>query len=570
VLQSVSPTLYCINPDCLHPLQIWGNKFCQSCGLALQLHGRYLPLRKLGTGGFAVTYVVHDLRTQSEQVLKVLTDPAPKAIKLFEQEAQVLASLHHPGIPHVDPDSFFRVQVGNSTPLASAGTARSLPCLVMEKINGQTLEALLEQHPQGCPEAWVVDWFQQAIDILQVLHQRQIIHRDLKPANLMLRQGSGQLVMIDFGGAKQMHLSPAAQGSSTRLFSPGYSPPEQIVGSNIQPATDFYALGRTLIHLLTGRYPAELEDPVTGELRWRDRIPVNTDLANLLDDLVRTDVQQRPATAEAIQSRLAPIAAVTTPSVPSNPFQTAQHQAAIALQQGIKAAQQLIATLITSLFKVIFWAFRALLDTFWSVLLAVIGASLGTVVGFAIAYQTSIGTRLAARLSQTLEQLLPNLQPAIGADFLIFALAGLGTAWGLTAAGGFGQRRRVWIAGLVGILGYLLGWVGLSITHDRGPVVGLTLFAAIAPTLLTLGLGLKHQPMMYGLVTMVGIAPCIAVLTALNVEFALDLWQLTATATNQPFWSCLSFFALFAGLLGGCLGFSHYLFIPFLRLIGWR
>ena len=78
-------------------------------------------------------------------------------------------------------------------------------------------------------------------------------------------------MLIDFGGAKQF------SGSVLRLASQFYTviffwlqSPEQIRGGNVGPAADFYALGRTMIELLTGKYPSELEDSLTGKLRWRN------------------------------------------------------------------------------------------------------------------------------------------------------------------------------------------------------------------------------------------------------------------------------------------------------------
>lgn len=303
----------CINlSDPLHPhVQAGGNKFCTTCGAAIALQNRYIPLKKLGTGGFAVIYTVWDLQTQTERVLKILLENAAKARQLFQQEAAILQSLDHPGVPKVEVDGYFRLSAGNST-------ARELDCLVMEKIEGQTLEVILDRYPQGCPEEMVKDWFGQAVEILQVLHSRQIIHRDLKPSNLMLRQETNRLVLIDFGGAKKMrsrHQS-ASIDSSTRLYSPGYSPPEQSLGRDVEPAADFYALGRTTIELLTGQSPSELEDPITKELRWRHLVRVSPVFAELLEELVREDARLRPTSARAIEQRLLHSPATATqPSV---------------------------------------------------------------------------------------------------------------------------------------------------------------------------------------------------------------------------------------------------------------
>ena len=542
-------TLCCINPDCRQPRQNAGNKYCEACGTPLLLRDRYLVRQKLGSGGFAMTYAVWDFQSQSERVLKVLTETAPKASELFEQEAQVLASLNHPGIPRVEADSYFQV----------ASPQRWLPCLVMEKINGQTLQDLLNQYPQGCPPTWIVDWLSQAIDILQLLHQQQIIHRDLKPSNLMLRQGSGQLVMIDFGGVKQLRYSAqkAMAASSTRLFSPGYSPPEQAAGASVSPTADFFALGRTMIHLLTGQYPVAIEDPSTGELNWRPYAQVSPALANLLDELVHPDPCRRPPTADVIRSRLTSLARSYT-------SRTAATAAVSAKPRRLQLKFSVWGGIVW-LLRSLLWLLKALLATLWSGLLAVIGAMVGVAVGYAIAFFTPWGTDLAAWLSQQLSQLSPALDFAIGADLLVFALAGWGTAWGLTAAGGLGQRRRLW-SGAIGSLGYLLGWAGLHSVQLEGATVGLTLFAAIAPALLVLGLGMSNL-FARALFAAIGIAPFVAVFAEFDTPVTHSLWHLVTLAApdDWAFWACLLFFGLLSVLLTGCLSVSHYLLIPLWR-----
>lgn len=321
-------SVHCINPDCQRPYpQPWGNKFCNSCGAPLQLLDRYVPLQPLGSGGFAQIYTVWDEKTQTEKVLKVLVEDSPKALELFTQEAAVLCSLQHPGVPKVDADGYFHINLFSPKP-------HQLPCLVMEKINGQTLEEILKKYPQGCAEDLVLNWFAQTVQILQELHKRQIIHRDIKPSNLMLGSSpivspvegeieGDRLVLIDFGGAKQFSPSKLrSQSSSTRLFSSGYSPPEQVIGGIVGPNADFYALGRTMIELLTGKYPLELEDQQTGKLRWRTTIKVNPQLADLLDEMVQEDVRSRPANAAIIQKRLAKI---SQPLPPPGLFSQLRH-----------------------------------------------------------------------------------------------------------------------------------------------------------------------------------------------------------------------------------------------------
>ena len=565
---------HCINPDCPHPYpQTWGNKFCQSCGTPLQLQNRYVPLKRLGAGGFAVIYTVYDLATRTEQVLKVLVETSPKALELFALEANVLASLRHPGVPKVEPNSYFQVKLGNSD-------ERSLPCLVMEKINGQTLQDILDQHPQGCPEAWVLNWLCQAVDILGELHRRQIIHRDLKPENLMLRQDSQQLVAIDFGGAKQIGpFQSQAQASSTRLVSAGYSPPEQISGGAIRPASDFYALGRTLIHLLTGQYPADLEDPITGELRWRQRTQVNPQLADLLDAMTRLDVNQRPASAAEIQSRLNQIApAMVTPGGTARVTNLGNiSETLVAVLTG---TGQGVEQIILAVYRTIVQVLRACLDTFWGMLLGWVGGSLGAGVGFLLAYRTPVGALLTDLLARQWNLLVPDTAIAIGPEVILFGLAGLGTALGLTEAGGFGQRKRFWIAGFMGIVSYWCGWLSLQVLVPES-AAGLASFSAIAIFLLTLALALPSHHLVHALIASLGTAAFIASLAALRIGFTTHLWQLlTVSATPSAFfvsspgwlefWSCVAFFGLLGSALGFCLGISSYLVVPLLRFLGWR
>ena len=179
--QTIATTAHCINPNCYRPYpQNIGNNFCSICGSSLRLKDRYIPLERLGFGGFAAIYSVWDLKTQTEKVIKVLLETSPKALAMFEQEAMVLANLRHSGVPRVELDGYFQVILGNSHQIL-------MPCLVMEKIAGHTLQDILDRYPQGCPEEWVLNWLKQAVEILRELHLRKIIHRDIKPSNLMLR-----------------------------------------------------------------------------------------------------------------------------------------------------------------------------------------------------------------------------------------------------------------------------------------------------------------------------------------------------------------------------------------------
>ncbi|MBN3872408.1 serine/threonine-protein kinase [Nostoc sp. JL33] len=578
--------VHCINPDCQRPYpQPWGNKFCNSCGAPLELLDRYVPIQPLGSGGFAQIYTVWDEKTQTEKVLKVLVEDSPKALELFTQEAAVLSSLQHPGVPRVDADGYFHVKLFNPKP-------HQLPCLVMEKINGRTLEEILKKFPQGCPEDLVLNWFAQAIQILQELHKRQIIHRDIKPSNLMLgtsspsvtlpqgQTGGDRLVLIDFGGAKQFSASKLrSQSSSTRLFSSGYSPPEQVTGGIVGPSADFYALGRTIIELLTGKYPLELEDQQTGKLLWRTTINVNPQLADLLDEMVQADVRSRPPNAAIIQKRLAKISQPLPPPGLFSQLRDNVKQASTqasrrftllrqAIEQALAKFSQAVTKTVIFIAKAIIKIFQACLATIWAMILSSIGACFGAIAGFILAYRTSLGRQVVEFIWSQQNQLVPNTQPVFGADILVFVAAGWGTAWGLTVSGCFGQRRRFLVASLMGMISYGFGWLILQLITPKDSGEGLVAVILLAVSLLTLSLGLRSHHIVYAVFAAFGSAIAYAVLISLRL--APTIWEFS----SQPGWSELYKPLIFFGSVGlfisFWLGVSYYLIVPGLRLLGWR
>lgn len=557
----------CINPNCQRPYpQPWGNKFCSSCGSPLHLLDRYYAIQPLGSGGFAQIYTVWDLKTETEKVLKVLVEDSPKALELFIQEAEVLSSFHHGGIPKVDADGYFQINLTYPKP-------HQLACLVMEKIDGDNLEEVRQKYPQGCPEDLVLNWFAQAVKILQELHKREIIHRDIKPSNLMLRTPgpnavleTHQLVLIDFGGVKQFSGAILRlPSSSTRLFSSGYSPPEQMIGGKVGPAADFYALGRTMIELLTGKSPQNLEDPLTGELEWRNQCNVNPRLADLLDEMIQTDVRSRPANAGNIQKRLLSIVAFT-----SKPGILTQYRNFII--QSLSQLSQFVGN--TTLFTVqAIWQFLlACLATIWAMILTGIGAIVGTIAGFLLAYQTKLGSFMGKLISELIFNQIPesigNFQPSNPKEIIIYAVAGLGTAWGITISGSFYQKRRFLMSALAGLMGYGLGWIIWQFIPGDANYEGLIAWILISNFILCLGLNLRSHYLAYPVIVAFGNANIITGLIHLGMRISI------VPFSDPPIFLNLLQHLIFLGFIGIlislCLSLSYYLIVPFLRWLGWR
>ncbi|AFW95274.1 protein kinase [Dolichospermum sp. UHCC 0352] len=289
---------YCINPHCPKPIDLANanNPICRNCGSQLLLQNRYRVLKQLGQGGFGNTFEIDDIG--KTKVLKVLTENNPKAVELFQQEAKVLSQLNSVGIPKVEADGYFTVLPKNiSVPLH---------CLVMEKIAGVNLEQWMEfRNYQPISEKEALNWLKQIVEILALVHAQKYFHRDIKPQNIMLRP-SGQLVLIDFGAVRQITTTILAGNSHTRIISQGYSPPEQQNGYSVQQS-DFFALGRTFIFLLTGKEPQDkaIYDPLTNELHWRKyAVNISPLLADLIDNLIAPTANQRPENTRVILQRL--------------------------------------------------------------------------------------------------------------------------------------------------------------------------------------------------------------------------------------------------------------------------
>ncbi|NEP51022.1 MAG: serine/threonine protein kinase [Moorea sp. SIO3C2] len=290
----------CINPNCSNPRNPDSKLFCQSCNSELLLEGRYRVISQLGNGGFGKTYEIVDPQG-NPRVLKVLIKNSPKYIELFQREAEVLGRLENSGIPKVEPDAYFTVYPRNSD--------EPVHCLVMEKIEGLNLKQYIQKRGAPIDQKIAIRWLIQLATILQAVHSHNFFHRDIKPSNIMLRT-DGQLVLIDFGTAREItgtFVTKKATGMVTGVVSAGYTPLEQLNGQAV-PQSDFFALGRTFVYLLTGQDPSKFYESYNDELSWRDSVPnILPQLADFLDYLMARLPNQRPQTAKEIYQQLVDI-----------------------------------------------------------------------------------------------------------------------------------------------------------------------------------------------------------------------------------------------------------------------
>ncbi|MBD1880019.1 serine/threonine-protein kinase [Coleofasciculus sp. FACHB-T130] len=284
----------CLNPDCQNPLNPDTTKFCRSCGAKLMplLRGHYRIIQLISNeGGFGRTYLAEDIDRMNEPcVVKQFrpqvqgTAALNKSIQLFKQEAKRLQEMgHHPQIPTL----YGYFEEGNYL------------YLVQQFIDGQDLLQELEQ--QGAfSEKQIREMLLDILPVLKFVHDKNVIHRDIKPENIMrcrlTRGGKRELVLIDFGAAKQLTAIKATQ-RGTKIGSFGYTSYEQMQGGEVYPASDLFSLGVTCFHLLSNVNPhlLFLDYGYDWVCQWRKYIKysISSNLVNILDKLLQKNVDCR-------------------------------------------------------------------------------------------------------------------------------------------------------------------------------------------------------------------------------------------------------------------------------------
>jgi len=217
------------------------------------LGGRYRVFRAIGEGGMGAVYAALQLDLQRRVAIKILHGAehlSPESVGRFRQEALAAAELGHPNIVQVTD---FQVNPGEP------------PFLVMEMLEGESLQALLERE-RVLPQERAAFIAAQVLAALAAAHATRIVHRDIKPGNVFLTRtpAMGDLVkVLDFGIAKVVREADDGPLSAAGRIvgTPAYMAPEQAVGRPVDTRSDIYAIGILLFEMLTGRRPFEDPDP---------------------------------------------------------------------------------------------------------------------------------------------------------------------------------------------------------------------------------------------------------------------------------------------------------------------
>ncbi|AFZ27743.1 protein kinase family protein [Cylindrospermum stagnale PCC 7417] len=238
--------------------------------------GKYTIERKLGQGGFGITYLARD-KNGNPFVIKTLkdtdidNDDFDKRQQDFVNEALRLAKCSHPHI----------VKVYNCI------NEGGLLGMVMEYIEGEELGSL-----GNVPESQALGYIRQIGEALTVVHQNGLLHRDVTPKNILVRSNKSEAVLIDFGISREF--APNVTQTHTAFFTPFYAPPEQYnPRAKRGPFMDVYSLAATLYKLLTGSEPESAVSRAIG-CQLAEPKKLNSSISNRINKAILKGMELQP------------------------------------------------------------------------------------------------------------------------------------------------------------------------------------------------------------------------------------------------------------------------------------
>jgi len=268
--------------ECFKPLET-GTMVCPYCGHSAVipegssvlipgtvLNNRYLIGKKLGKGGFGLTYVAYDSQTMRKVAIK----------EYFPEGAAYRDSQRNGPAVCVSEEAMRYYNLGLEKYVKEVNTmiqlydlagivrvleffyANNTAYMVMEFIDGISLEKYLEDNGGRLTLQQTLDFMQPVLSSLAVLHEHHVIHRDISPDNIMISY-DGQVQLIDFGAARSCGVE--SEHSRTVMVKQGYAPMEQYSRNDAQGEyTDVYAVCATIYKMLTGEVPTDAHSRFAG------------------------------------------------------------------------------------------------------------------------------------------------------------------------------------------------------------------------------------------------------------------------------------------------------------------
>lgn len=249
-----------------------------------RLKGRYRIVRRLGMGSYGVAYLCMDDTCGKPCVLKrvfPLHGGRARTEKIYRRETEILERLDHPSIPKLLDRFRYRGQ----------------PCLVMEYVDGGTLDELLFRDRRLFTEEESLRLFHSLLRIVEYLHGTRIVHRDISIGNVMLQED--RVYLIDFGLAVGLDDKDPAI-SSLAGDTDRDDPMEKKLSRAVDVSSDFYAMGHLLLFLLYSTYGSHgtaaghEENPGSEtEPGWENELALHEETRMLLRRLLQADEPYR-------------------------------------------------------------------------------------------------------------------------------------------------------------------------------------------------------------------------------------------------------------------------------------
>lgn len=294
-------------PHCMQP-HLDDLEVCPNSGRVILLDHKYRLRQLIGEGSFGLVWDARNIDTHKDVAIKALRPEAlqnPAVLARFLWEATAAGRVHDPHVCDV---------------LDLVKSSAHGPYIVLERLSGRSLEALLKEQRRLPPERTTL-LIRQALIGLEAVHRAGIVHRDMKPENIFLHEladGRVQVKLLDFGISK--FTAPAGSKAMTAadlfLGTPEYSSPEQARGAaTVDQRTDIWAIGAILYRALTGVAPfdgPDLPSVLTAILHAPHRPiaelapEVPAGLAAVVDRCLRKDRDQRFSDCGELRAALAP------------------------------------------------------------------------------------------------------------------------------------------------------------------------------------------------------------------------------------------------------------------------
>lgn len=242
--------------------------------------GEYELLGLLGRGGQGSTYLAED---DAGHRVALKEFRGARAVETRRREAEALDAIDHPAVPHLV--STFEDTVDGEQRFYVA----------QQYVEGTSLQQAIDDG-QRFSEADVRRILKELLAVLDALHHGNppVVHRDIKPANL-IRRPDGSVAIVDFGGGISLD-------DQEVLGTVGYAAPEQYFGE-ASPASDYYSLGATLLHMLTHRHPADFP-AVRLRPQLEGYIDCSDGMRRLIEALLDPDPANRPTSPDEVMCLL--------------------------------------------------------------------------------------------------------------------------------------------------------------------------------------------------------------------------------------------------------------------------